>query len=93
MTTPLPPEAHALVILGEVRGDVKGIARTLTAFEDRMSAIEEAQAKRFAGLETRLSALEAYRTKIAGFTIALALFLTLTKDKLPALATFITGGL
>lgn len=29
MTTPLPPEAHALVLLGEVRGDVKGVARTL----------------------------------------------------------------
>lgn len=92
MTSPLPPEAHALVLLGELRGDVKGIARTLLDLNVRLAEIEANNGARFGRLEMRLSTLEAYRTKIAGFVIALALLMTLTKDKLPALATFILGS-
>lgn len=93
MTTPiLPPEAHLLVILGEVRGDVKGIAKSLASLETRIHDVESAMDTRVGALGARITALETYKTKVAGFTIGLALVLTLTKDKLPALATFIFGG-
>lgn len=91
MTTPLPPEAHALVLLGEVRGDVKGVMRALTDLNVRLAEIEATHGARVSKVEARVSSLESYRTKIAGFTIGIALLLSITKDKLPALATFLTG--
>lgn len=114
MTTTLPPEAHLLVVLGEVRGDVKGILRTqndmnveLKALESRLGdrlnkelqALDDATKASISGLntrvgslDTRVTSLEGYRIKIAGVTIGAAILIGLTKDKLPALATFVFGG-
>lgn len=91
MTAPNSPEAHALIILGEVRGHVEGLVRAQSEFIRRLEASEAAHDLQMKAISTRVSSLESYRTKVAGFTIGLAMVLTLTKDKLPALAHFITG--
>jgi hypothetical protein len=86
MTTPPTNEAHLLVIFGEVRGDVKALLRSQLEMNERFAANEKHTDERFEKLEDRIGALERYRLKVAGFTLAIASFLTLTQSKLAPLA-------
>lgn len=75
MLNPSTPEAHALVILGEVRGDVKGILRSQTEFTHRlaelelrvMQSLEEVETEtgnRLTGLHAKLKAVEDRLSKL-----------------------------
>jgi len=85
MTTPPTNEAHLLVMFGEVRGDVKSLLRSQQELTHRIGITEEHNEARFIKLEGRLKSLEAIRLKVAGFTMALAMMLTLTRHKIAPL--------
>lgn len=103
MTLPVQIESHLLVVLGEVRADVKStrksldeVAVRLTEMEDRMGSriagVEHETQKRLEKVEGRLKSLEAIRLKVAGFALAVAIFIPLLKDKLGPFLTLIAGG-
>ena len=92
MTTINPQDASVLLILGEVRGDVKGIAKALNTLEANINAVEAASDVRFSKLESRVGSLEAIKLRIGGLAVGAALFAGFTADKLPALMHIILGG-
>lgn len=89
---PNSPEHQLLLLLGELRGNMANVAATLGRLEGRIDATEEINAARYSDFSDRISKLEAYRLKIAGFTVGVAFLMTMTKDKLPAITQFIFGG-
>lgn len=74
MTNPLPPDAHALVILGEVRGDLKGLLRSQQELIEHLNRVETQHSDRIAALTARISVLEGYRLKIGYFAVGAAFF-------------------
>lgn len=69
MTHPSPQEASVLLILGEVKGDVKNILKTLTAYDARINAVEDASDARFAKIEGRLKTLEDLKLRIGAMAV------------------------
>lgn len=69
MTAIRPQDSNVLLILGEVRGDVKGIAKNLAALDAQINAVEDTSDIRFAKLEARLGTLEAIKTRIGGLAL------------------------
>lgn len=69
MTHPSPQEASVLLILGEVKGDVKNILKTLTAYDARINAVEDASDMRFAKIEARLKTLEDFKLRIGAVAL------------------------
>lgn len=103
MTQYTPPEAHLLVILGEVRGDVKGIVRSQTDLSKRLDDLEnrlygrikqvDADAQtRMGDIETRVGALESIRMKVAGFVLAMSLVAAVVGAKAGAIFKVLIGG-
>mgnify|MGYP000288898879 CR=1 FL=1 len=103
MTTPPTPEAHLLVILGEVRGDVKGVLRSQQEFSKRLDAleahftsritkVEQEVDDRLVGIEKRVLSLEAIRLKAAGAILALTLIASVVRDKVAPVFELIFGG-
>jgi hypothetical protein len=92
MTTINPQDASVLLILGEVRGDVKGIAKAINTLEANINAVEAASDVRFSKLETRVGSLEAIKLRIGGLAIGVGLFVGFTADKLPSLINILIGG-
>lgn len=85
MTQPQQVEAHLLVVLGEVRGDVKGILRTQQDFSARLTEIEKRLGQRVDTVEDRITDLERYRWKVGGFTIAVGILSSLVFQGLQTL--------
>ena len=73
MTHPSPQEASVLLILGEVKGDVKNILKTLTAYDARINAVEDASDARFSNIEQRLKTLEDLKLRIGAIAIGVGL--------------------
>jgi Ni,Fe-hydrogenase I large subunit len=85
-------ESHVLLVLGEVRGDVKGIARTLNSLEKKIEEVEQQSSTRISALEKRVGVLESIKVRVAAFCTAVALMSAAAFNKLPALINFIMGG-
>lgn len=85
------PDTHVLIILGEIRGDVKGISRSIMSLENKIDEVEKKSAQRTRDLEDRVSSLEAVRTKIAAFVTVLGLVGAGVGAKFPAILSFLIG--
>lgn len=59
MTSPNLQDSHVLLILGEVRGDVKGIVNTLRTLEANINAVETTSEARFIKIEGEAKGLAA----------------------------------
>lgn len=92
MTALNPTDNNVLLILGEVRGDVKGIARALSSHEAKINNVEAASEARFAELEARISNLESIRTRVGAMAVGVGLTSAIAANKLPAIIQFILGG-
>jgi hypothetical protein len=64
MTHPSPSEASVLLILGEVKGDVKNILSTLIGYDLRLNTLEDTVDLRFSKLETRVKTLEDLKLRV-----------------------------
>lgn len=99
----ITPESHLLVILGEVRGDVKGIVRSQIDLKERLDDLEErlydhikqvdqTARSRMSSFDERLGNLESFRMKAAGFVLAVSMISALVGAKLPTILKIIVGG-
>jgi hypothetical protein len=92
MTGFSPQDANLLLILGEVRGDVKGIIKTLASLDANIKSVEEEAAARFAKLDTRVAALERIAIRIGGLAVGVGVASGVLSQKLlPAIATILGG--
>jgi hypothetical protein len=92
MTGFSPQDANLLLILGEVRGDVKGIIKTLASLDANIKSVEEEAAARFAKLDARVAALERIAIRIGGLTVGVGVASGVLSQKLlPAIATILGG--
>lgn len=73
MTHPSPQEASVLLILGEVKGDVKNILKTLTEQGARINAVEDTADARFTSIEQRLKTLEDLKLRIGAMAVGVGL--------------------
>lgn len=92
MTTPTPQEAQVLLILGELRGDVKGIASTLKTYDARINDLEDTADARFGKIEVRVKALEDIKLRVGGLALGVGLASGLAAPKLPQLISILLGG-
>ena len=71
-----------LLILGELRGDMKSVVKNQEDFKSELTYVERRLSGQSAPIEERLSALEAFRSKIAGFAIAASLVASVITTKI-----------
>lgn len=88
-----------MIILGEVRGDVKGILRSQQAFSLDLKALEQRVGTRIDTLEDRVSEteknvsdLQSYRFKVAGFVFGVTIIATTFRDYIVKGLALISGG-
>ena len=92
MTAMNPTETNLLLILGEMRGDLKNIADGLNRLDERVATVESAAEGRHAALAGRVSKLEDLKTRVAGIAVGAAMLVGFTQAKLLVLAQYIFGG-
>jgi hypothetical protein len=73
MTAPNLQDTNVLLILGEVRGDVKGIVKSLSSLEANINAVEDASDIRFSKIESRISQLEQIKTRVGGLALGVGI--------------------
>ncbi len=64
---------HPLLMLGEIRGDIKYLVQTVRATSERLDKIEESHGDRHGRLEARVRTLENFKITLGVFTTALAI--------------------
>ena len=69
MTHPSPQEASVLLILGELRGDVKSVLLHQRETAARINALEDTTDQRFVKIEARVKVLEDFKTRVAYLAI------------------------
>lgn len=87
-----PTETNLLLILGEMRGDLKAIAEGLSRLDERVATVESATEGRHATLSGRVSKLEDIKTRVAGLAIGAAMIVSVTQPKLLLIAKHIFGA-
>lgn len=92
MTQPNPQDSHVLLILGEVRGDVKGIVQALSSLDARLASVEASTDARLKKLEDRVAALEAIKSRIGALAVGVGLAAGATAESIPKILTAIIGG-
>lgn len=92
MTAFTPQDSSVLLILGEVRGDVKGIARSLATLDAHINAVEATSDARFSKLEGRVGGLEAIKIRIGGLALGVGIFSGFAAPKIiPAILAALGG--
>lgn len=89
MTHPSPQEASVLLILGELRGDVKGLVSSFASIQAHINAVEETSDARFTKLEGRVRSLEEIKLKVGAVALGVGLAAGLLGPKLPVLLKLI----
>lgn len=93
MTTPSSPQGdNLLLILGEMRGDLKAVVAGLSKMEAQISSVETKAHERASSLEKRVASLEAIRMKIGTLAVFIAILLTAVRPELLKIVTLIFGG-
>ncbi len=92
MTTVNPQEVSLILILGEMKGDLKNMTNSLTAIDAKISTVDSAAESRHDNHERRLAGLEAIKTRIGALAIAAGILAGAIQPKLAALAQFLIGG-
>lgn len=89
MTHPSPQEASVLLILGELRGDVKSLVSSFSSLNARLSDVEDVTDARLSKIEGRVRSLEEIKLKVGAVALGVGLAAGLLGPKLPVLLKLI----
>lgn len=92
MTALTPHDTDLLLILGEMRGDLKAIAEGLGKMDVRVTRVEasaDAQIEKLAG---RVTKLEGIAIRMGTLAIGIGVLVSVTQPQLLKLAQLIFGG-
>lgn len=92
MTALTPQDMNLLVILGEMRGDLRGIAEAINKMDARMSHIESDADLQIAKLSARITKLETLAIRLGTLSVIAALVAGAAQPQLLKLVQFIFGG-
>jgi hypothetical protein len=92
MTAMNPQETNLLLILGEMRGDLKAIAEGLGKLDKRVASVEQSAEDRHTALAGRVSKLEDIKTRIGGLAVGVGLLVGVTQPQLLNIARHIFGS-